>query len=100
MPAVLPRFKLSKKETENAEQANGDASESQPAAASKKQANGGEKKPAVTDAEFDQTQEGRIGSLLVYKSGKVKMKIGSVYLEVCVSFNDCSLVALDTIFLT
>jgi DNA-directed RNA polymerase III subunit RPC4 len=82
LPAVLPRFKLSKQDTADAEPANDSPSESQPAAAGRKQTNGGEKIPTATDAEFDQAQEGRIGSLLVYKSGKMKMKIGSVYLEV------------------
>lgn len=41
----------------------------------------------VTDAEFDQAQEGRIGSLMVYKSGKMKLKVGSVLLEVCIMYN-------------
>jgi DNA-directed RNA polymerase III subunit RPC4 len=85
LPAVLPRFKLSKPEA--AEQPNSTTSETQPAAADKKQAKENQKIPTVNDAEFDQAQEGRIGSLMVYKSGKVKMKVGSVYLEVCVYLN-------------
>jgi hypothetical protein len=92
LPAVLPRFKLPREESTMAEEANGSDQavdgEGQSAAAQKAISKEKEDKAVkVTDAEFDQAQEGRIGSLMVYKSGKMKLKVGSVLLEVCIMYN-------------
>lgn len=90
LPAILPRFKIPveepavKAEGEDVEMKDQQQQQQQqqPSTIKMEKEQAARNAPKILDAEFDKAQEGRIGSLLVYKSGKVKLKLGSVLLEV------------------
>ena len=88
LPSIVPKFEEAKEEseeiekTEDAEMEEKVKTEKGAAAALPPAA----KIPALEDAmaslELSEMPEGQIGSLVVYKSGKMKLKIGDVLLDV------------------
>jgi DNA-directed RNA polymerase III subunit RPC4 len=82
LPAILPRFKVPIDEPAVKGEAEDVEMKEQPSTIKMEKEQEARRAPKVVDVEFDKAQEGRIGSLLVYKSGKVKLKLGSVLMEV------------------
>lgn len=79
MPASLP---LPKQPDSVTETDKGDGVDAEPTSTSSKEMHAGTRPPKVLGSKLKDLPEGFMGKILVYRSGKVKMKIGDSLFDV------------------